>query len=533
MTTTASSERASSYEMALAASLRHFIAEQLGRDVAVDGLRRLAGGTAHETWGFELRDPEHPEPHQLVLRRDVERGMLDGDLRAEYELLTTLSRLGVAVPRTWWCVVENSPLGQPFMIVDRVHGTDIRKHLAAQPDTDRHQLGVELVRVQTDLHQLDRQAVQPASTMPHPGAGEELDKWIQLIQLSGIEPHPLLSAATSWLADHIPHTARHCLVHGDFKTNNLLFGTDGHVTVLDWELAHIGDPEEDVAWTLLWTSPFDLVGGLLSAEDYQSAYEEHSGFTLDPGTLLFWRIFALVKLSAIFLTGVARGGPQGRPTLQLMGRGLYHIEAQLGDLLQDALPATAPKRTEGSDLPGAVVAAPNSQSFDGFATLATVCGFLTGDVLPAIPRELAGEVRAAVKLLETAATEFNDRPRSLAAETHDLIGLCAEIARMLDLADVTSSCTRLTRATESAHGTLTALEETWREARTLTSTLISALQQAEFGQDIPGSVRSAHHDVLARTYACLAGHARSRLTWQSVFPTTSRPPTAANPTPTH
>jgi aminoglycoside phosphotransferase (APT) family kinase protein len=337
MTTMVSRHRHSSYETALAASLREFVGTQLGRPITVEALRKLAGGTAHETWAFDVHEIDGSQLSRLVLRRDFEQGMLDGDTRTEFELLTALDRLGVAVPGPRWCVVQDSPLEQPFMIVDRVDGTDIRKHLVAHPDTDRHRLGQQLVRQQVELHQLDWQSELPPASVADHSAEDELRKWTRLIDAAETNQGPLLSAAAGWLEDHIPPATPRRLVHGDFKANNLLFGPACTVTVLDWELAHIGDPVEDIAWTMLWTTRFDLVGGLLSAEEYRAAYEAESGAVIEPDLLLFWRIFALVKLSAIFLTGVARGGSQARPTLQLMGRGIYHLETELAELLRSTL----------------------------------------------------------------------------------------------------------------------------------------------------------------------------------------------------
>ncbi|HEY1974712.1 MAG TPA: phosphotransferase family protein [Pseudonocardia sp.] len=321
-----------SYDARLADGLRRYVEALWGREVAIDGLRKLAGGTAHETWAFDLHDTHRSESHQLVLRLDVDQGMLDGDLAAEFELLAAVHELGIAVPRPWWRAAAGSAVGRPFMIVSRVGGTDLRKHLAAHPSTDRHELGYQLVGLQCTLHDLDERRPELAGLLPRRGPEGELAEWARLIEASRIDPGPLLGAGLEWLRRHLPPSSAQCLVHGDFKTNNLLFGTDGRITVLDWELAHLGDPVEDLAWTMLWTTRFDLVGGLLSAEDYLSVYQARSGREIDPDALLFWRIFALVKLAAIFLTGVSRGG-QTQPTLQLMGRGLHHIEAELADLL--------------------------------------------------------------------------------------------------------------------------------------------------------------------------------------------------------
>jgi hypothetical protein len=163
------------------------------------------------------------------------------------------------------------------------------------------------------------------------------------------------------------------------------------------------------------------------------------------------------------------------------------------------------------------------------ATLATVSAFLAGDVLPVVPKELTGEVRAAVKLLETAARELDERYHSVTTEIRDLLDRCADIAGALGLDDSASACARLRQEAGSSDGTLTGLEAVRRKARSLTSALIVALHQAEFGDGITATQRDAHRALLFRTYACLARHPRSRLSWQSVFSTT--PARTPEPTP--
>src|SRR5207237_1414852 len=62
------------------------------------------------------------------------------------------------------------------------------------------------------------------------------------------EPHPALELGLRWLRAHEPSASPPCLVHGDFRLGNLLADEDGLVAVLDWELAHLGDPVEDLGW---------------------------------------------------------------------------------------------------------------------------------------------------------------------------------------------------------------------------------------------------------------------------------------------
>ncbi|GAA5161691.1 phosphotransferase family protein [Pseudonocardia eucalypti] len=364
-------------------ALAEFVGERVGADVSVSEPRRMAGGTGNETWAFDVLDPAGLVRDRLVLRRTVEQGMLDGDPGTEFELLTALDRAGFPVPRPRWCVTEDSPLARPFIVVERLSGTDLRKHLArnapagrapssaragdtarnapaervpgsapagdavrnapaerlpgsacagdtaARPDVDRRRLGRRLVRLQAGLHRL----------VPVPGLDDSppLDRWAEAIERATGDPGPLLATALDWLRATPPEPGHRCVVHGDFKTNNLVLGADDTLTVLDWELAHVGDPVEDLAWTMLWTTGFDLVGGLLGVDEYLAAYQAEAGRPVEPARLRYWRIFALVKLAAIFLTGVSRSTD---PTPTLMGRAVHHIDAELGSLLPEALVAS-------------------------------------------------------------------------------------------------------------------------------------------------------------------------------------------------
>jgi aminoglycoside phosphotransferase (APT) family kinase protein len=128
---------------------------------------------------------------------------------------------------------------------------------------------------------------------------------------------------------------RAVIVHGDFKANNILMRRGEEPTVIDWELAHVGDRHEDLAWTMAWTSPHDIVGGMLTCGDYIAAYAELSGHRVDPQRLQFWQMFALVKLAAIFLKGLEprlRGEPL-QPLHLMLGQAVPRLELAIFDLL--------------------------------------------------------------------------------------------------------------------------------------------------------------------------------------------------------
>ena len=104
------------------------------------------------------------------------------------------------------------------------------------------------------------------------------------------------------------------MVHGDYRTGNFLASADGQIrAILDWEMAHRGDPLEDLAWSLnrAWCFQGDDRAGGLAARDVAIAHwEQASGLRADPAALHWWELLACVKGQGIWL-GAARAFAQG------------------------------------------------------------------------------------------------------------------------------------------------------------------------------------------------------------------------------
>ncbi len=321
----------------LSAGLDQVLSAHLGRLVTVAGLCRLAGGSSHETWGFVATGGEAPVP--LVLRQEFERGLLDTDIGAEYALLCGLHDAGIPVPEPWLCATDDSPLGLPFMIMARVEGTDLRKDLAhADHGRDVVALGRQAVELQARIHAVDTARLPGLES--EWGPGHEVRRWSAVIDaaqknLERPDVDPLLATALTWLRVNEPAPVAPCLVHGDFKANNLLVSATGALTLIDWELAHLGDPVEDLAWTMLWRTEWDVVGGLHTVAGYLEAYAHLTGRPVDSDHLRFWRIFSLVKLWAMFITGMT--GDRVRPTLRLLGRAAVALADRMAHELTEAV----------------------------------------------------------------------------------------------------------------------------------------------------------------------------------------------------
>jgi len=320
--------------------LSAYLVSRYGASVKVSGLRRLTGGTSHETWAFDLHTSAADSTRALILRRDFSDDRLDLDLATEFALLQRLFAAGLPVPEPVFCERENSPILTPFLISERLSGTDIRKQMAKDKQ-GAGELGLKLTAIQAGIHKLDWQRVL-GDILPPPlptAAAAEVSRWSRIANECSSTPKPLLSAAIDWLGAHAPKDSPCALVHGDFKANNLVFDPTGRVAVIDWELSHLGDPLEDLAFTMLWTSQYDLVGGMLSAEDYIAAYEHASGSLVDRDRLFFRQLFAQVKIAAIFLKGLRTetADAVARPSLVMLGRALPWVEQRIAELLRIAL----------------------------------------------------------------------------------------------------------------------------------------------------------------------------------------------------
>ncbi len=302
----------------------------------VKSLRRLTGGSSHETWAFDARLGGATEFTPLILRREFELALFEMPLATEFELVRMLRRSGFPVPEPHFVSTSASGTEAPFMVMERVAGLDTRKAMAANPAPgERRAIAAALVDALAALHGLP---IAPFGELLGIGTpAGELEKWQAIVLGSGC-PSAALRLAVAWLEQRCPPVAEQVIVHGDFKANNVLLRQPEQPVVIDWELAHLGDRLEDLAWTMLWTTRDDIVGGMLTPAAFLAEYERASGHSVDRDRLHFWKVFALVKLAAIFLKGLEPGPtPRApRPMLLMLAQALPCIEEALAALLSDA-----------------------------------------------------------------------------------------------------------------------------------------------------------------------------------------------------
>ena len=291
-----------------------------GRELEVSNLTRVAGGLSRETWSFDLSWTEDGGRRTLglIMRRDPDASLLESDRRAEFGVLRAVGPTVVPVPAVRWLDPTSEWTGHPFFVMDRIEGETSPALLLADPRyaPARARFARRKVEILADLHRIEWEPGTLAPLVapdPEDCAAHEIAQWEAVIDAQELEPQPLLRGAIEWMRQHLPPPpSRVGLVHGDYRTGNLMYTDDGEIAaVLDWELAHLGDPLEDVAYvaTCRFTPEgqlggVGLVGGLFELEDFYARYEEASGAPIDRRAVAFWQVLANVKIAAISLTGV-------------------------------------------------------------------------------------------------------------------------------------------------------------------------------------------------------------------------------------
>ena len=339
---------------AMGAKLAEFIAEQegLARDcIRVDGLARLAGGSSRLLWSVdvEISDASGSRKLELVLRQDPPGRIAPGRMGFEFALLQAARRAEVPVPRVYWCDPVSDHLGAPFFAMDRLAGETIPRRLLrdARYAPARSGLCAELAATLARIHTIETsEAALAPGLEPRPRPGEaaqsEIDRAAEGYRMLAVEPHPVLDLAERWLRANAPQSGALRLVHGDYRVGNFMFDESGLVAVLDWELAHLGDPVEDLAWLCVraWRFGNDHLpaGGLGSREDLVAAYQAAGGEPVDPDSLRFWEVLGNFKLALVFI-GQARAyldGAHATVELASLGRRIAEPEAELLKLIEEA-----------------------------------------------------------------------------------------------------------------------------------------------------------------------------------------------------
>ena len=127
----------------------------------------------------------------------------------------------------------------------------------------------------------------------------QVDRWTKQYRASETQHIPEFEKLAEWLPKTVPEQKRVSVVHGDYRLDNCMVADDGHVVaVLDWELAHLGDPMEDLGWLCVKAWRFGApkpVAGVGDYRDLIDAYAAESGLEVDPDVVHWWEVLGTLK----------------------------------------------------------------------------------------------------------------------------------------------------------------------------------------------------------------------------------------------
>ncbi len=286
-----------------------YLGNRWNEAVAVEYIEQIPGGASRETYRVGLTIGSGRRG--VILRRDPKSSLIDTERALEYRTYEAVYRSGFPVPEPLLLEEDPAPLDRPFSVMSEIAGCESAIATLAQPAyaAHRQRLGERKWTLLGELASRDPGALGVTGFMATPAhpAAHELEYWAGVIESDALHPQPVAAATIRWLRRNLPAPSqRLCLVHGDYRSGNFLFDDQGEIRgVLDWEMAHIGDPLEDLAWSLdpLWAWPErEQAGGLLPRRQAVEIWSAASGLEADPAALRWWQVFASLKGLAIWIS---------------------------------------------------------------------------------------------------------------------------------------------------------------------------------------------------------------------------------------
>ncbi len=284
-----------------------YLGEKWGTPVTVSNVEKIFGGASRETYKLTLE--VGGETRGVILRRDPPSSLIDTERYLEYGAYDRIYPTDIPVPEPLFLENNTDFLEQPFSIMAAVENP--MSDVALLSEEQKKIVGEQKYNLLGRLAAKDPFALKFDEIMTVPDAvstaAVQLTYWQGVINDDEIHPQPIAQAAIRWLAANLPPPAQKIsIVHGDYRTGNFLFNEHAEITaILDWEMCHLGDPLEDLAWSLdpLWSGEdLELAGKLIPHGQAIQTWCEASGLSCNEEALKWWRIFASVKAVAIWIS---------------------------------------------------------------------------------------------------------------------------------------------------------------------------------------------------------------------------------------
>jgi aminoglycoside phosphotransferase (APT) family kinase protein len=281
--------------------------------IRIERMDRLPLGASRETYRIDavVTGIDGAEANErLILRRDPPASLVDSDRLTEFEAYRSIYGHGIPVPRMILLEMDPAKLGGAISIAEDMRGFHNSEYQLHQPEWTRHipALAEQMWSYMGKLAAIPigglglESFMKPATV--ETAARQELEQWSAKFRRNCICADPIMEAAIRQLERTCPTAEKLAMVHGDFRAGNFLYDEAAKIhAILDWEMAHIGDPLEDLAWSMNRGFCFgkdDRRSGLASREEAIAIWEKASGMNADPAALGWYELFSCVKAQALW-----------------------------------------------------------------------------------------------------------------------------------------------------------------------------------------------------------------------------------------
>lgn len=308
----------------------YFAVTERLEDIVISDVARMAGGASKEQFAFVLRHKGDATGEKLVLRMDPLEAISQTCRGREAQVHVAFADvLPVAPVRN--VDADGDILGQPAIILGFVEGvtepTQGTGHgfsgIGTRYDEWAAKLTPQFINALAQVHRFDwRTADLSYYATPQPGTRQaaiwQINWWSQVWWDGVVQPVAMVTYAERWLRENAPVCDEPVMCHSDLRLGNFMFEEpSGKFTaVLDWELAHIGDFHEDIAWAIqrlfgTWRDDGTfLVCGLIARDEFLRAYEAASGNRIDPVKLRYYEVLNAYKCAVIDLGQAMRAATE-------------------------------------------------------------------------------------------------------------------------------------------------------------------------------------------------------------------------------
>ncbi|MEP2988836.1 MAG: phosphotransferase family protein [Parasphingorhabdus sp.] len=333
--------------------LNSFCQERFSSDGDIEDLQRLSGGASMESWAFRFGEKD------IVLRR-LPDGIADNEadaatvsaisLDTQADLIELARSANVTAPEVLAKLKPEDGIGQGFLMV-RADGETLPHKILSNPDFEK------AVSRLTDQCATELAAIHAIkiSTLPKEIQSVDVASLLSLQEQAYRDLNikiPAYDHAFHWLEENVPKLEDSKLLHADFRMGNLMIDADGISAVLDWELAHLGDPMEDLSYLCTPSWRFGHyekeAGGFDTAENLIAAYEKASGTIVDRDRFNWWLIYNTLwwGVACLRMGHSYRDGTVHVLERTIIGRRASEVEIDLLLLFEQMAVATGPKLSQ-------------------------------------------------------------------------------------------------------------------------------------------------------------------------------------------